>query len=84
MNHIISPKANAQATEYFGEAPNSEAACAETSNPDHCELFHAGDEEYSKQLWYWRTPIKECLDGRKDVECTDYSQWTQAWTEIKG
>ena len=84
MNHIISPKANAQATEYFGEAPNSEAACAETQNPDHCEMFHAGDEEYSKQLWYWRTPIKECLDGRKDVECTDYSQWTQAWTEIKG
>ncbi|MET0916648.1 MAG: extracellular solute-binding protein [Jiangellaceae bacterium] len=84
MNHIISPKANAQATEYFGEAPNSEAACAETQNPDHCELFHAGDEEYSKQLWYWRTPIKECLDGREDVECTDYSQWTQAWTEIKG
>ena len=84
MNHIISPEANAQATEYFGEAPNSEAACAETQNPDHCELFHAGDEEYSKQLWYWRTPIKECLDGREDVECTDYSQWTQAWTEIKG
>ncbi|GAB2747766.1 extracellular solute-binding protein [Nocardioides pakistanensis] len=84
MNHIVSPEANAQATEYFGEAPNSEAACAETENPDHCEIFHAGDESYSDQLWYWRTPVKECLDGREDVECTDYSQWTQAWTEIKG
>ena len=84
MDYIVSPKANAQATEYFGEAPNSEAACDETENPDHCELFHAGDEEYSEQLWYWRTPVAECLDGRTDVQCTDYSQWTQAWTEIKG
>ncbi|WP_109508063.1 extracellular solute-binding protein [Nocardioides speluncae] len=83
MDYIVSPKANAQATEYFGEAPNSEAACAETTDPTHCETFHAGDEEFSKQLWYWRTPVKECLDGR-DVECTDYSQWTTAWTEIKG
>ncbi|GAB3280150.1 extracellular solute-binding protein [Kineosporia babensis] len=83
LDYIVSPKANAQATEYFGEAPNSEAACAETTDPKHCETYHAGDEEFSKSLWYWRTPIKECLDGR-DVECTDYAQWTAAWTEIKG
>jgi putative spermidine/putrescine transport system substrate-binding protein len=84
MNYILSPKANAQATEYFGEAPNSPQACKETSDPSFCETFHAGDEEYAKQLWFWRTPIKECLDGRTDVECTDYAQWTEAWTEIKG
>ncbi|MEV7431400.1 MULTISPECIES: extracellular solute-binding protein [unclassified Nocardioides] len=84
MDYILSPEANAQATEYFGEAPNSPAACEETTDPKHCETFHAGDEEYADQLWFWRTPIKECLDGRTDVECTDYSQWTQAWTEIKG
>jgi putative spermidine/putrescine transport system substrate-binding protein len=84
MDYILSPEANAQATEYFGEAPNSEAACEKTTNPDHCEIFHAGDEEFAEQLWFWRTPVKECLDGRTDVECTDYSQWTQAWTEIKG
>ncbi|GEP35442.1 spermidine/putrescine ABC transporter substrate-binding protein [Nocardioides szechwanensis] len=84
MDYILTPKANAQATEYFGEAPNSPAACEETADPNHCETFHAGDEEYAEQLWFWRTPIKECLDGRTDVECTDYAQWTQAWTEIKG
>lgn len=84
MDYILSPEANAQATEYFGEAPNSPQACEKTVNPDHCETFHAGDEEYAKQLWFWRTPVKECLDGRTDVECTDYAQWTQAWTEIKG
>ena len=30
------------------------------------------------------TPIAQCLDGRTDVECIDYSEWTKAWTEIKG
>ncbi|TQL67882.1 putative spermidine/putrescine transport system substrate-binding protein [Nocardioides albertanoniae] len=84
MDHILSPEANAQATEYFGEAPNSPEACAKTTDPKHCETFHAGDEEYAKQLWFWRTPVKECLDGRTDVECTDYAAWTEAWTGIKG
>jgi len=84
MNYIVSPEANATATEYFGEAPNSEAACELTVNPKHCDIYHAGDEEFSEKLWYWRTPVAECLDGREDVECTDYSQWTAAWTEIKG
>ena len=59
-----------QATGYFGEAPSSEAAC---DFRDDCEAFHAGDEEYASQIWYWSTPIAECLDGRTDVECTDYS-----------
>ncbi|HSV38072.1 MAG TPA: extracellular solute-binding protein [Nocardioidaceae bacterium] len=84
MDYIMSPQANALATEYFGEAPNSDAACALTVNKKHCEIFHAGDEEFIQQIWPWRTPVKECLDGRTDVECTDYSQWTQAWTEMKG
>ncbi|KHL17842.1 putative spermidine/putrescine transport system substrate-binding protein [Mumia flava] len=84
MDYIASPEANATATEYFGEAPNSEAACELTTDPNHCDTYHAGDEEFSEQLWYWRTPIAECLDGRTDVTCTDYSEWTAAWTEIKG
>ncbi|HEV7811714.1 MAG TPA: ABC transporter substrate-binding protein [Leifsonia sp.] len=83
LNYIASPEANAQATEYFGEAPSNEAACAFRSEGS-CETFHAGDEEYAAQIWYWSTPIAECLDGRTDVECTDYSQWTTAWQEIKG
>jgi putative spermidine/putrescine transport system substrate-binding protein len=81
LDYIASPEANAQATAYFGEAPSSEAAC---EFRDDCETYHAGDEEYASQIWYWSTPIAECLDGRTDVECTDYSQWTTAWSEIKG
>jgi putative spermidine/putrescine transport system substrate-binding protein len=84
LNYIESPQANAQATEYFGEAPNSAEACDFASDPGFCESFKAGDEEFASQLWYWRTPVAECLDGRTDVECKDYSEWTKAWTEIKG
>ena len=83
LNHIISPKANAQVAEWFGEAPSNVKSCDLTADEDHCETFHAEDEEYYEQVWYWTTPTKECLDGRGAV-CKDYSEWTQAWTEIKG
>ena len=42
------------------------------------------DEAYADKIWYWTTPIAQCLDGRTDATCTDYGDWTQAWTEIKG
>jgi putative spermidine/putrescine transport system substrate-binding protein len=83
MDHIISPKANAGVAEWFGEAPSNAKACEETANPEHCELFHADDEAYFEQVWYWTTPTKECLDGRGAI-CKDYSEWVQAWTEVKG
>ena len=81
LDYIASPEANAAATGYFGEAPSSDAACAFRED---CDVFHAGDADYASQIWYWSTPIAECLDGRTDVECTDYAAWTTAWSEIKG
>ncbi|SEJ57206.1 extracellular solute-binding protein [Demequina mangrovi] len=81
LDHIASPEINATATAYFGEAPSSEAAC---DFRDDCEAYHAGDEEYASQIWYWTTPVSDCVDGREDVECVDYSEWTKAWQEIKG
>ena len=38
----------------------------------------------ASSVYFWTTPVPQCLDGRKDVTCTDYAEWTQAWTEIKG
>jgi putative spermidine/putrescine transport system substrate-binding protein len=83
LDYIASPEANAAATEYFGEAPSNEAAC-EFRSEGSCEAFNAGDEEFASQIWYWTTPIAECIDGRTDVECVDFAQWTEAWAEIKG
>jgi len=81
MNYIISPKANGDATGYFGEAPATPKACDYRTD---CADYHAGDADYASKIWYWTTPIAKCLDGRTDVKCTDYAAWTQAWLEIKG
>lgn len=81
LDWIASPEVNAQATAYFGEAPSSQAAC---DFRDDCADYHAGDADYASQIWYWTTPIADCVDGRTDVKCIDYSKWTEAWAEIKG
>ena len=83
MDYIISPAANAKATEYFGEAPVSAEACELTADKDHCTKFHAEDEDYFSKVYYWTTPVADCGDDRGDV-CKDYSEWTTAWTEIRG
>jgi putative spermidine/putrescine transport system substrate-binding protein len=85
MDYIISPKANADVTVYFGEAPVSAAACAEAEklSAGHCDAFHAADETYFKDVYYWNTPTKTCLDGRGDI-CTDFDAWTKVWTEVTG
>jgi putative spermidine/putrescine transport system substrate-binding protein len=84
VDHLVSPKTNAAIAEYFGEAPGNKLACQETVNPDHCAIYHAEDEDYFSQVHYWNTPITACLDGRTDVKCTDYAEWTKKWSEIRG
>jgi putative spermidine/putrescine transport system substrate-binding protein len=83
MDHIVSPKVNAQVAEWFGEAPANRLSCQQTADPKHCQVFHADDESYFSKVAYWNTPIKDCGDSRGQV-CKDYSAWTTAWTEIKG
>jgi len=84
LDYIVSPQANAAVAEYFGESPANRKACDLTADKSHCDTFHAGDAGYAAQIWYWTTPIAQCLDGRTNVRCKDYGEWTRAWTEIKG
>ena len=48
------------------------------------DFLRAEDADFAAQIHYWTTPISQCRDGRTDVTCTDYGDWTTAWTEIKG
>jgi len=84
IDHIVSPEVNIQIAEWFGEAPGNSKACALAVNPDHCKIFHADDEAFWKDIWYWQTPEAKCVDGRTDKTCKDFDAWVKAWTEIKG
>ena len=83
VNHITSAPINIQIAEYFGEAPGNSKSCELAVNPDHCTIFHAADTAYWEDVWYWTTPIAECLDGRTDVTCKDFAAWVDAWTDIR-
>ncbi len=83
LDHIVSPEANAAVAEYFGEAPANQKACALTSDKGFCDSYHAGDTAYWKDVYYWNTPTEACLDGRTDVKCVPYSEWTKAWSELR-
>ena len=83
INHIASPKANAGVAEWFGEAPSNAKSCALTSDPNHCTTFHAADDAYWEDVYYWNTATEACLDGRTDVKCVPYSEWVKAWSSLR-
>jgi len=83
MDYITSPKVNAAVAEYFGEAPAQTKACEFTSDKNFCATYHATDADYAKQISYWTTPQKQCVDGSGD-NCTAYSEWVDKWQQIKG
>ena len=69
----------------FGMAPANIAFCA--SSPEaqaHCDEYFAEDEEFFSKVWPWTTPIEQCVDGRTDVTCTSFQDWTDAWLTVKG
>ena len=84
IDYLTSPAFNAKIAEWLVEAPGNSKSCALTADPNHCTIFHANDEPFWKDVWYWRTPTVECVDGRTDVKCKGFDDWIKAWTEIKG
>jgi putative spermidine/putrescine transport system substrate-binding protein len=83
LNHITSAPVNIQIAEYFGEAPGNSKSCALAANPDHCDIFHAAETDYWTDVWYWTTPIEDCLDGRTDVKCKGFDDWVRGWQEVR-
>ena len=83
MNWVTTPGVQAQIAEWFGEAPANVKACALTVDKGHCDTFHANDESYFKKIAFWSTPQSDCLDGRTDVKCMPYSEWSKAWSSLR-
>ena len=82
MDHMISPEAQAAVAEGFGEAPVNLKACDLTKNKSHCDEFHASDESWWEDVYYWTTPTADC--GGKGGTCKTQEDWVNAWTEIRG
>jgi len=83
MDHMISPEAQAAVAEGFGEAPVNLKACELTENQNHCNEYHADDEDWWSDVYYWTTPVADCGDDRGEA-CKTQEDWEAAWTEIKG
>jgi putative spermidine/putrescine transport system substrate-binding protein len=81
MNYIISPPANAKVAEWFGEAPSNPKACDYTTDKNFCTEFHASDESFWKDIYFWTTPTADC--GGQGGTCKTQQDWVNAWTEIR-
>ena len=82
---VSTPKVQAQQAIYFGETPVNSKACSimNTLSKGSCAQYHANAPlKYFKQIYFWKTPIADCGNGKKD--CMDYTKWQQAWTQLKG
>ncbi len=85
MDYTSSPEVNGAIAMNFGMAPANGAFCEISDEARaHCDEFNATDEEYFSKVWFWTTPIEQCIDGRTDVKCTNFQQWTDAWLTVKG
>lgn len=85
MDYTSTASVNGAIAMNFGMAPANVAFCSSSPTAQaHCDEFAAEDEEFFKQIWPWTTPIETCVDGRKDVKCTSFQEWTNAWLTVKG
>jgi putative spermidine/putrescine transport system substrate-binding protein len=85
MQYITTPLRQAQQAVYYGETPVNRKACSfmdKLSKGSCNQYFAAAPESYYQSIKFWKTPIADCGDGKKD--CMDYTKWVQAWTNIKG
>jgi putative spermidine/putrescine transport system substrate-binding protein len=90
MDWMLSPETSAMATIYFGEAPVSQAACdaaeviLDGAYAGHCDAYHATDESYFEDVWFWSTAREDCGDDDPETTCKTADDWIEAWTTITG
>jgi putative spermidine/putrescine transport system substrate-binding protein len=90
MAWMLTPHVQAMVAESFGESPANPKACDELDKgvadykvANFCTVYHVNDSSYYGSIAFWKTPLQDCGDTRGKT-CTDYSVWTQKWTEIRG
>jgi putative spermidine/putrescine transport system substrate-binding protein len=92
MDHTLQPDVQAEVGIFYGAAGSNVDSCqiiADTLGKggqdlvDSVEYSFCGNAEFLDSIHLWKTPQVACGDDRGST-CIDYSQWTQAWTELRG
>ncbi len=84
MAWVSTPKVQAEQAIYFGETPANTKACTWMNklSPGSATQYHCGaSAQYFNSIRFWKTPVAACGNGKND--CVDYTQWQQAWTQLK-
>jgi putative spermidine/putrescine transport system substrate-binding protein len=85
MDYTLHPDVQVQVAEWFGATPSNTKSCPQLESDLGADaaLYHCGDDAFLSQVYLWKTPLSDCGDDR-GAACTDYSTWTNSWTEIRG
>ena len=96
MDWTMQPDVQAEVAVWYGAAGSNTLSCDATRDllvkfygkgadaaVDTVRYGNCGNVEFLDSIHLWKTPLPQCGDDRGDV-CIDYSEWTQAWTEIQG
>ena len=96
MDWTMQPDVQAEVAVWYGAAGSNTLSCDATRDllvdfygkgadeaVDTVRYGNCGNVEFLDSIHLWKTPVPDCGDDRGNV-CIDYSEWTQAWTEIQG
>ena len=96
MDWTMQPDVQAEVAIWYGAAGSNLASCDATRQllvdfygegadaaVDTVRYGNCGNVEFLNSIYLWKTPLPDCGDDR-GVTCVDYSEWTQAWTEVRG
>jgi putative spermidine/putrescine transport system substrate-binding protein len=79
LNHSLEPATQAGVASWFGSVPTVPAACKGQPILGDEGCKGNGSELFDK-IHFWKTPIKDCGEGRT---CVDYKAWTEAFNGIQ-
>jgi putative spermidine/putrescine transport system substrate-binding protein len=92
MDWTLQPDVQAEVGIFYGAAGSNTASCDQIADSlgkggadlvDSVEYSFCGNAEFLDAIHLWKTPAVACGDDRGNT-CVDYSEWTQAWTELRG
>ena len=84
LKWISTPKVQAEQALSFQETPANAKACSwmnKMQKGSGAKYHLNAPASYFTSIRFWKTPVADCGNGKKD--CMDYTQWQQAWTQLK-